>query len=588
MAALARFGVARLPAGLAERAAAERAVRLHHDARRQAELPPPRDVGDVAERADHRDAGALLGVGELVRHDRHAAPGTAASTPSCRRATRYRSSSGCATSATHAGISSGRVVSISIVPAVLAVERDRGGTAPSRLAILDLGLRDGGPEVDVPQRRRLGLVGEPSAQQPQERDAARSAASARRSSCRCSVQSTDSPSRRKSASNAFSSSTVSRSQSSMKLRGRPEPACVGRALQRRTSNAGSYGSGGVAAHAEVVLHAALGGQAVVVPPHRIEDLEAAHALEPRHEVGVRVAHRRGRRAASRSRWAAACRSRRTGRGSSCGRTGRCRRPPTIRPTWPPVRRATACRARSWRQSTEPSLTRWPPWIAPRPHADSAKRRRGAVLPDMRDGPAAGDAPPVGRGCATTIASAPTCGTPVEETARPPVPNEARHGPVRRRHRVDHAGRAAGSRAAARRHGHATSRHARGDRGRGRHGREVHRRRRDGGVRRAARPRGRPGAGAPGRDPHAAGGSRRSTANSSRPTGSRLQMRIGVNTRRGARGRGSGPGEPMVTGDVVNTAARLQTAAEPGELLAAERTAPRGSRIPVAEDRGTSS
>ena len=37
------------------------------------------------------------------------------------------------------------------------------------LAILELGLRDRRPEVDVPQRRRLGEVGVTVAQQPQER-----------------------------------------------------------------------------------------------------------------------------------------------------------------------------------------------------------------------------------------------------------------------------------------------------------------------------------------------------------------------------------------------------------------------------------
>ena len=35
----------------------------------------------------------------------------------------------------------------------------------------------------------------------------------------------------------------------------------------------------IAAHAEVVLHAPLGRQAVVVPAHRIEDGLAAHPLE---------------------------------------------------------------------------------------------------------------------------------------------------------------------------------------------------------------------------------------------------------------------------------------------------------------------
>jgi class 3 adenylate cyclase len=51
----------------------------------------------------------------------------------------------------------------------------------------------------------------------------------------------------------------------------------------------------------------------------------------------------------------------------------------------------------------------------------------------------------------------------------------------------------------------------------------------------------------------------------------LQMRIGVNTGGVLAAQDAGPGEPMVTGDVVNTAARLQTTAEPGEILAAERT-----------------
>ena len=45
--------------------------RRNDHARGQPELPPPDDVGDVAERADLRGAGPLLGVGELVRDDRH-------------------------------------------------------------------------------------------------------------------------------------------------------------------------------------------------------------------------------------------------------------------------------------------------------------------------------------------------------------------------------------------------------------------------------------------------------------------------------------------------------------------------------------
>ncbi|MET0800396.1 MAG: adenylate/guanylate cyclase domain-containing protein, partial [Actinomycetota bacterium] len=60
----------------------------------------------------------------------------------------------------------------------------------------------------------------------------------------------------------------------------------------------------------------------------------------------------------------------------------------------------------------------------------------------------------------------------------------------------------------------------------------------------------------------------------------LRMRIGVNTGQVLATGGAAPGEPMVTGDVVTTASRLQSAAEPDEILAAERTrrAVRGFRF----------
>ena len=44
----------------------------------------------------------------------------------------------------------------------------------------------------------------------------------------------------------------------------------------------------IAAHAVVVLDAALRGQAVVVPTHRIEHFLAAHPLKARDQVGMRV------------------------------------------------------------------------------------------------------------------------------------------------------------------------------------------------------------------------------------------------------------------------------------------------------------
>ena len=51
------------------RLAQDAAVAAHHRARRQLQLAPPLHVGEVAERAAHRDAGALVGLGQGVRQD---------------------------------------------------------------------------------------------------------------------------------------------------------------------------------------------------------------------------------------------------------------------------------------------------------------------------------------------------------------------------------------------------------------------------------------------------------------------------------------------------------------------------------------
>ena len=52
----------------------------------------------------------------------------------------------------------------------------------------------------------------------------------------------------------------------------------------------------------------------------------------------------------------------------------------------------------------------------------------------------------------------------------------------------------------------------------------------------------------------------------------LQMRIGVNTGEVLATVNPAPGEPMVTGDAVTVAARLEQLAEPGRIVVAERTA----------------
>jgi class 3 adenylate cyclase/tetratricopeptide (TPR) repeat protein len=65
----------------------------------------------------------------------------------------------------------------------------------------------------------------------------------------------------------------------------------------------------------------------------------------------------------------------------------------------------------------------------------------------------------------------------------------------------------------------------------------------------------------------------------------LRMRMGVNTGEVLAATSPEPGGAMVTGDVVNVAARLQTAAEPDEVLVSERTA-QSARGFAFTERGT--
>ena len=101
----------------------------------------------------------------------------------------------------------------------------------------------------------------------------------------------------------------------------------------------------------------------------------------------------------------------------------------------------------------------------------------------------------------------------------------------------------------------------------RRGREVHRRRGDGGVGRAGRARGRRRAGGarragPGRDGR--GARRRRSARRA------WRMRVGVVTGEVAVTVGA-TAEGMVAGDAVNTAARVQSAAAPGQVWVDETT-----------------
>ena len=54
------------------------------------------------------------------------------------------------------------------------------------------------------------------------------------------------------------------------------------------SKVGIVRSSRIASHTVVVLYSALGRQAIVVPPHRVEDLSTPHPLVPRDRVRVRI------------------------------------------------------------------------------------------------------------------------------------------------------------------------------------------------------------------------------------------------------------------------------------------------------------
>ena len=60
-------GLARDPRGVLE----ESAVAADHGSRGKVEFTPPNHVGRIAERTDHRDARALIGLCERVRENGH-------------------------------------------------------------------------------------------------------------------------------------------------------------------------------------------------------------------------------------------------------------------------------------------------------------------------------------------------------------------------------------------------------------------------------------------------------------------------------------------------------------------------------------
>ena len=264
--------------------AVQPAVATDHGAHRQLELAPPGDVGQVAEGAAHRDAGALVRLGGPVCDDRHL---DAEDGGGDRRAEQRLVALvvGVRDQRDHRGDQLGPGGLDEQRLAVGSVEGDPVVGA-GVLAGLELGLRDRGLEGDVPQGRGLLQVGLTAGEVAQERPLRHGLRL--RADGRVVLLPVDGEAER--APQRLEDLLVLLDEPLAQL-DEVRPADRDLLLRVRLGRrrvALDVRQGRVAANAEVVLHPALGGQAVVVPAHRVEDLLAAHPLEARHQVGVRV------------------------------------------------------------------------------------------------------------------------------------------------------------------------------------------------------------------------------------------------------------------------------------------------------------
>ena len=158
------------------------------------------------------------------------------------------------------------------------------------LAVLHLGLGDGGAEVDVPHRRRFLAVRLAAGDVAQER----ALAGAARALVDGGVLQRPVDRQAEPAQQRLEDLLVGLDEFVAQLEEvRPgdgdRPVVLRRLTAERRLEALDVGLARVAADAVVVLDAPLGGQAVVVPAHRVEDLLAGHALVAGDRVGVGVA-----------------------------------------------------------------------------------------------------------------------------------------------------------------------------------------------------------------------------------------------------------------------------------------------------------
>ena len=282
------FGVRRLrlsgldPGGSLRQDAA---VPANDGTRRQLQLAPPGDVGEVAEGADHRDAGALLGVRQCVSDDGHldAEEWCGNGRPEeWLIALVIGVGDQCDTCGDQLGAG---CLDVDGFAAIDAREAD-AVVGTGALAILEFGLCHGSAEGDVPQRGRLRLVGLATGEIAQER-ALRHGAGVVINGL-VGLRPVD---REPEASPELLEDDLVLDGQLLaefdEVTAGDGDLLLGVGLRRRLEG-GVVGERGVTSDTEVVLHATLGRQTVVVPAHGIEDGVAAHALVAGDAVGVRI------------------------------------------------------------------------------------------------------------------------------------------------------------------------------------------------------------------------------------------------------------------------------------------------------------
>ncbi len=262
------------------------AVAAHDRAGGQLQLTPPGHVGQVAEGADHGDAGALVRLGERVGLDLHLDAeqrrgDLLAEQRLVALVVGVRHQRG-------AGGQQFRARGLDVdLFAVLGEERV-AVVGAGDLAVLQFGLGHRGAEGDVPERgglRHVRVAGGEVGQERPLRDGARLVVDGPVGQVPVDGQAEG---LEEVLEDLFVLDGEFLAQfDEVPARDDVEVALVLGGLRRRPV-AGVVGDGRIAAHAVVVLHAPLGGQAVVVPPHRVEDVLAGHPLVAGQDVGLRV------------------------------------------------------------------------------------------------------------------------------------------------------------------------------------------------------------------------------------------------------------------------------------------------------------